>query len=506
MVRLPITLAAALAISFLFGVFSPALAQAPEGQTPAAQTPAAQTPAKTPTRPDLDPADITPLSDWYGLYLQGKKMGYFHIVREKKNEVVHEGFTLVMRLVSFNKKVEMTMAQTLRFSAKPPFKLLGGDFTQKDGMTTLKLKLEGKGEGFELTHEAGGVKQTKKHGPIDYTLADSMAAELWVRRGPKVGDELTHKDFDLQELKLDKQHSKVKAVKNSLAGGVKVRYFEIESESERQMLQILSRNDDQGRMLSGQFAIFEMRLEPEQEAKNAAYSQDLFVQGQVKIDRPLGYTGDVRELIVEVKGIAGKTFENGPRQRVETGDEPGTAILKLGKKHGIQAKATDEEIKENLEETLAYPISHPRIKKLAEEAVGDAQTPREKVKRIVSFVKDYIRPYLSASLPNIHDLCDKKKGDCKSYALLFNTLARASGIPAREVNGLLYIGDDQKAFGGHAWNEVVLDGVWVPIDASMRQTEVDATHVSFGSQDRAAKNLLTTLGKLSFRLIEVQTK
>ena len=58
----------------------------------------------------------------------------------------------------------------------------------------------------------------------------------------------------------------------------------------------------------------------------------------------------------------------------------------------------------------------------------------------------------------------------------------------------------------NAWNEVVLDGVWVPIDASMRQTEVDATHVSFGSQDRAAKNLLNTLGKLSFRLIDVQTK
>ena len=29
-----------------------------------------------------------------------------------------------------------------------------------------------------------------------------MAGELWIRRGPKVGDEMTHKDFDLQELKL----------------------------------------------------------------------------------------------------------------------------------------------------------------------------------------------------------------------------------------------------------------------------------------------------------------
>jgi len=82
--------------------------------------------------------------------------------------------------------------------------------------------------------------------------------------------------------------------------------------------------------------------------------------------------------------------------------------------------------------------------------------------------------------------------------------ARAAGIPAREVSGLLYVGDDQKAFGGHAWNEVVLGGVWVPVDASLRQTEVDATHVSFGTDFKAAKNLLTTLGKLSFKVVEVK--
>jgi transglutaminase-like putative cysteine protease len=89
---------------------------------------------------------------------------------------------------------------------------------------------------------------------------------------------------------------------------------------------------------------------------------------------------------------------------------------------------------------------------------------------------------------------------------MFTNLTRAAGIPAREVSGLLYVGDDSRAFGGHAWNEVVLDGVWVPIDASMNQTEVDATHISYGTQERAARNLLSTLGNLKFKLIEVQTR
>src|SRR5687768_16910658 len=98
MIRLPVTLAAALAITLLFGISSPGFAQAT----------AAQATAKAPTRPDLQASDITPLSDWYGLYLQGKKMGYFHIVRDRKDEVVHEGFKMVLRLVARNKKTEIT--------------------------------------------------------------------------------------------------------------------------------------------------------------------------------------------------------------------------------------------------------------------------------------------------------------------------------------------------------------------------------------------------------------
>ena len=45
--------------------------------------------------------------------------------------------------------------------------------------------------------------------------------------------------------------------------------------------------------------------------------------------------------------------------------------------------------------------------------------------------------------------------------MLFVALARAAGIPSREAGGYMYMGDKLKAFGGHAWCEVVLDGHWV---------------------------------------------
>ena len=84
--------------------------------------------------------------------------------------------------------------------------------------------------------------------------------------------------------------------------------------------------------------------------------------------------------------------------------------------------------------------------------------------------------------------------------------ARAAGIPAREVSGLAYMGDGQKTFGGHAWNEVVLDGIWHPIDASMGQFEVDAARLSLGSATDGGLNLLRNYGTLSLRLIKAEHK
>jgi hypothetical protein len=250
-------------------------------------------------------------------------------------------------------------------------------------------------------------------------------------------------------------------------------------------------------------AIFEMRLETEEQAKNNEYSQDLFVLGMAKCDRQLGRIRDVKELVLEVKGKEGSVLEDGPRQSVAAGPGGGL-LLKLGKRHGKESRATAKEIAESLEETDKYCISHPKIKALAKQAVGDAKTDADKVRRLVSFVGDFVRPSPRAAVPNIHDLLDKKEGDCKSYGLLFTTLARAAGVPAREVFGLLYAGDDQSAFGGHVWNEVVINGVWVPVDAVLGQTEIDATHISFGTASKAASNLLTTIGKLSFRVVEVK--
>ena len=53
---------------------------------------------------------------------------------------------------------------------------------------------------------------------------------------------------------------------------------------------------------------------------------------------------------------------------------------------------------------------------------------------------------------------------------------------------------------------MVLNGVWVPVDASRGQAEIDAGHICLGTDQRANKSMLESLGKLSFRVVEAKTK
>lgn len=462
-------------------------------------------------RPELSAKDIdaTLRTDWYGVYLKdakaakSNKNGYVRSTRARDGDAVVEDQFIALKLVSFKQKVEMNMHHRFTFDAAAPYRMRAAEFTLTSGPIEQRTTYTRKGDrAYEAVHQVGREKRVVLLKNIDYTLADSMATEVWVKQDPKVGDRIVARTFDLQDQTMDEQSNEVTSAKSSLAGGVAVRVFEIKGNSKNKSIPSVSRYDDKGDMLSTEILTFELRKETEAQARNFDYSQDLFVMGMVKVDRPVGDTKHVAELVLEVGGKDTDVFESGPRQAVVT--DGGKRVLKLGKAHGKPARATEKEIQDALQETNNYPITNPKVKALADKVTAGATTPREKVRKIVDFTYEFVKPSLAANAPNIHDLLENKKGDCKSYALLVTNLARAAGVPAREVSGLLYVGDDFKAFGGHAWNEVVLDGEWVPVDASLRETEVSATHISFGSEHVATKNLLSSLGKLSFKLVSVK--
>ena len=83
--------------------------------------------------------------------------------------------------------------------------------------------------------------------------------------------------------------------------------------------------------------------------------------------------------------------------------------------------------------------------------------------------------------------------------VLLNASARAAGIPARTVVGVVYL---RGAFYYHAWSEVWL-GQWISVDSVLDQFPADVTHIKFleGDIDRQI-DILELIGKLKIKVLD----
>jgi hypothetical protein len=451
-------------------------------------------------------ADASLDTEWFGIYMEGKKIGYFSVSRSKASAdgktFYREKSTFSMKLQSFGQKTELKTDQLAEFDSKPPFRLLRAEYQHVDDKVSQKITLAAKDQGYEATLLVAGVETKRQFDKLDYTMADSMSSEVWLKRRPKKGDSIATLDLEMEDLKLQVSTTTLVDTKETIINGVKTTVLEVKNYNHTSKLESSSLYDDKAHMISSTVGDFKMRRETEEAAKNTEFSADIFEKSLAKVDKDIGHGPTVTALVLEVVGESGALLPDGPRQTlVAKGD--GVYELKLGKKYGKKVKALPEDIKEALEETNAYPINDPNVKALAQKAIGDAKTDEDKAKRLCKFIYKYISSSRVASAPRMHDLMKRKTGDCKSYALMFTCLARAVGLPSREISGYIYA-EEFQAFGGHAWNEVLLDGYWVPMDAAWNETEVNATHISLGTEKESLSALLKTLGKLKFKLIDVE--
>jgi len=105
-------------------------------------------------------------------------------------------------------------------------------------------------------------------------------------------------------------------------------------------------------------------------------------------------------------------------------------------------------------------------------AAGD-RDPDRVAARLVHWVATEVRPEPSTGITDAVHVLDGRRGDVNERTVLLVAMARALGLPARPVVGLV------RAAGRyyyHAWAEVYL-GDWVAVDPSLDQLPADAAHV-----------------------------
>ncbi len=93
------------------------------------------------------------------------------------------------------------------------------------------------------------------------------------------------------------------------------------------------------------------------------------------------------------------------------------------------------------------------------------------------------------------------RADCTGFAALLTTLARAAGIPARTVPGMVYTDAPRPGFALHAWTEVRVEGRWQGVDPTFDQRRIDGTHVRFPDAPGAQLDLSLALPELELALV-----
>jgi transglutaminase-like putative cysteine protease len=138
-----------------------------------------------------------------------------------------------------------------------------------------------------------------------------------------------------------------------------------------------------------------------------------------------------------------------------------------------------------------------RVQAQARLIAGSDRNPARVAQRLAHWTATEVAGGVAAASPSAVQVLGRRRGDCNEHTVLFVALARALGLPARPVAGLLYL---RGRFYYHAWAEVYLDD-WVAVDPTFDQFPADAAHLRFVVGGLARQlELVQLLGSLTLEV------
>ncbi len=135
----------------------------------------------------------------------------------------------------------------------------------------------------------------------------------------------------------------------------------------------------------------------------------------------------------------------------------------------VQPYNTSSDFYKTFTAEAPHVVFTEKIRKLSQELAGEDTNALVKAKKFYDWISENIQYSYAleySTIRNISDYClTKRYGDCGQTALLFMTLCRANGIPARWQSGWLTMPGGKTI---HDWTEIyVLPYGWIPVDPYM---------------------------------------
>ncbi len=424
-----------------------------------------------------------------GLYLLGKKVGYIYT----NVTLSPDGATATaVNEFSFRARVgantsERYMKDTRVYESKPGGRLLSFTVEQRGDGGEQVLEATTAATGLRVLRKRPGMpNETLTVKPSREVVEDADQARVALFRNAKVEGTITD-GLDLEQYKVT---TTVGAGGTRTVRGVKVKVKKAVTLSEKEKVPVEAVFDEQGRTLEINFSTTMIAVgESEADAKRLD-TVEVFGLTRVELPRPPPPAARALpgQLKLVMKGLDEKfrtpsyrqTFKKLPDGAVEV-----TIRADVPKKK-VARPLADPNGGTNLKSTIIVESDNPDIKALAKKIAGDEKDAWTAAKKITRWVFDNMKKDYGASSDRAADALKQMKGDCTEHSLLAVALMRAIGIPAKRVDGVVYVMNEDQvpALYWHEWVEAYV-GEWTQLDPTFGQDVADSTHFAVGEEGNA---------------------
>jgi hypothetical protein len=432
---------------------------------------------------------------WYGVYMNNQKAGYaVNKVAQNSDGSVSVTENMRFQINMVGQKQDMRIDATRTYSAEGDLLSISSEVVDPAGTNSFQgVVKDGK---LHLTSVVGGAEAQAVFDQPRESLRDAVKLAQLVQGDPQIGDAINFSMFEPLYKKEISGTSTIIEVEERDLQGVRTKVFKIATTLQEMGVNSTSYVTADGTTLEDEVAgLIKLRLEPENLAKDVGYSNDVIISNAAMVEEPIKDARTRNTLALEIRGPLndGHLF-NDDRQTVAAA---GDHFRFEGRQYDMKGftptllPIQDEALAPWIEATQFVQSDHPKLQEKARAIVAEAQASGaikdpanslEVSNALCAWVYQNMHSTFSARLTNAIEVLEHLEGDCTEHSILYIGLARAAGLPAREVAGLVYVEGVHPGFYFHQWAKVWV-GKWIDVDPTFNQPLVDATHIKLAEGD-----------------------
>jgi transglutaminase superfamily protein len=441
-------------------------------------------------------AGVRATDEWFGIYQQGRKIGYAHAQTIPETETYHlyEESELDILVIGSVQRVKTAINS---YTSKN-FLLQYFDFTMQSGTSTIKIKGAVIGKKLVLDIDTGGSTRTEKVNLSSPPYLSPNIKPAILLAGLEPGKKYHFPVFNPATLSSEDDAINVESRERIKIGDTEQTVYKLKESF--QGMETTSWITQDGETIKEESALgYVLLKENMQEAKmrdKKGPVVDIIGLTMIPSD-PIKNSSQVKFLRIRLTGVELNGFQlDGGRQRVAADT---VEVTRDDASSGYRLPFSQKELDEYLKPNALIQSDDQKIIAQTASILSGEKDAREAAKKLNEWVYGAIAKKPVVSIPSALEVLKNREGDCNEHTALYTALARAAGIPTRMAAGIVYM---ENGFYYHAWPEVWI-GKWVAVDPTFNQFPADATHIRFvlGNLDQQA-GIVKLVGKLKVEVLE----